>query len=257
MSILTPVLTVADSADGTGGVATVASGTAGVTNTVSVVRWSGDPQYTDWTSAGSRSGNGTVTLALGKGYYWCKCVATSGTDIVVSNLVYFAVTNDEDAVHQQCVDGALARLQGMTFVDTRLPGGVLPPERILHQSSLDTSNLAMPAIVLIVPRQGTQEERGNNERDDVNYPVMVFLIERDARQETGPLPRLLKWREQIARAFRHQHLHGVTGADIRTCIVQDDHVINPESWNNNPAYQHIDSALILWFKSREVRGAGA
>ena len=257
MPISTPTLTVTDVEDGATATATIASGTAGATNTVSVVRWGGNPQFTSWTSGGSRSGNGNVTLTIPKGYYWAKCESVSGSESVTSNLVYFAITNDDDAVHQQIVDATLERLQGMTFTDARLPAGRLTADRIIHQASLDTANIGMPAIIVLVPRQGTQEDRGTNETDDIRYPVMIFVIEREARQSTEPLPRLLKWKEQIARAFRWSRLTGVTSGEVYKCQVSDDHVINPERWSSDPAYAHVDSALMLWFTSREPRGVGA
>lgn len=249
MPIAVPTLTVEDNGDGTGAVATIADSTGGSTNTVSVVKWTGTAQSTAWESEGSRSGDGTVSLSLTKGYYWAKCESVSGGESVTSNLVYFAVTDGDDAVHQRCFDAAVARLEGMTFEDpdATAQGGVMP--RVYAQQSLDTVDVEMPCIIVVYPRDGTREEGGTNERDDISYPVYVFVVDRDARQNDKPKYR--RWKEQIMRAFRHGRVDTVE--EVMTCIVQDQHVIDPAQWTTQ-AYQHVSTALLLWFRAREVRG---
>jgi hypothetical protein len=56
----TPTLSVADAEDGTGATATVSGSTAGTTNTV----YYRTPTGATWQTGGSRTGDGTVTLAL-------------------------------------------------------------------------------------------------------------------------------------------------------------------------------------------------
>ena len=79
-------LAIADNGDGTGGVATV-TGSVGALTTVYYATFSGSMGSLTWTSAGSRTGDGTLALSLPVGYYlWHAQTATlfSNTDSAVS-----------------------------------------------------------------------------------------------------------------------------------------------------------------------------
>lgn len=84
-SVTPCTLSVSDNADGTGGVATI-SGSQGGTVTVYSLSQFG----TTWTSRGTRTGDGTVTLALADGWYWWYAEESS----IKSNLVFEPFTGE-------------------------------------------------------------------------------------------------------------------------------------------------------------------
>lgn len=92
-AINTPVLAVADNADGTGAVATITNATGGTTNTVMVGNWNRGIGSVTFTSGGSRTGNGTVSLALAVGIYWGYVQSTATDAEEPSNFVFFRVTD--------------------------------------------------------------------------------------------------------------------------------------------------------------------
>lgn len=84
-----PTLTFSDAGNGTGGTATIAGSDVGTTNTIYVSLISSPLSFA---SAGSRSGNGTVTLSLGAGTYIGYVVSTSGAFSSRSLPIEFTVT---------------------------------------------------------------------------------------------------------------------------------------------------------------------
>lgn len=96
-AINAPTLAVADNGDGTGGVATISGASSGTTNTVYVSQWSHSAGALSFTSAGSRSNNGTVNLSLTIGKYVGYVGSVDGDAFNISNFVQFAIT-DADAL---------------------------------------------------------------------------------------------------------------------------------------------------------------
>lgn len=88
----TPALAVADNGNGTGATATITGSTPGSTNTVfaAPIAYSGD---LSWTNCGSRSGDGTLSLAIADGRYIGRVDSTlSGLPDAPGNFPVFAVT---------------------------------------------------------------------------------------------------------------------------------------------------------------------
>ena len=97
-AINTPVLAVADNGDGTGAVATITNATSGTTNTVMVGNWNHGIGTVSFTSGGSRTGNGTVSLSLAVGTYWAYVQSTATDAEEPSNFVFFRVTDTVTAL---------------------------------------------------------------------------------------------------------------------------------------------------------------
>ena len=85
-----PTLTVTDQADGSHAIATIADSSANTTNTVLVseVKLGG----VDFSSAGSRTDDGNVTLTLTPGRYWAQVHSEWAGGESYSAVVYFQVT---------------------------------------------------------------------------------------------------------------------------------------------------------------------
>lgn len=114
-SVNAPTLAVADNGDGTGGVATISGATSGTTNTVYVANWNHSGGSLSFSSAGSRSNNGTVTLAIATGRYVGYVGSVSGSAFNVSNFVQFAIT-DSDAlpINELIAEEIATRLESVT-----------------------------------------------------------------------------------------------------------------------------------------------
>lgn len=245
-----PTLAVADNADGTGGVATVSGGDASATHTLYSQAVDGELGTAAWTSRGSRTGNGTITITVSSslpvGYYWWRVVAATAGGESLSNLVYQPLTSGTTAVLYRCLTGARSRIQGLALSGVANASVVI--REVPNARYLQAGDVALPAVV-IAPVLGEQMNpaAGTNVRDDVGYPVGVFLVAA-SNQNLDPVALNYKWREQIARAFRNQKLPGVT--EVWGCAVEPSAITDPGAWEKN----HFVSAMVLRFASREVRG---
>ncbi len=256
MAINRPTLSIADNADGTGGVATISGATAGTIQDVFAQKVDGDLGTNTWEMVGTRTSDGTVNVtptAGLTGYYWWHCESTdesdSGSDsggaddeTVISNLVYQNLTSGSEAVMEQCLTGVQSRIQGLSLLD-------IPNANIVIHKAAEESKVPKPAVIIspagpetMVPTAGT------NVRDDVGYPVFVGIVAADNRDQTTDRAKYLKWREQIARAFRNQHLPGVT--EVYTMQIETRDVVSP-SWFTNNLFV---SSMVIRCVSREVRG---
>ena len=258
MPISRPTLSIADNADGTGGVATIADSTSTTIIDVFAQKVDGDLGTATWEMVGTRTGDGTVNVtptAGVTGYYWWYCESTdesdSGSDsggaddeTVISNLVYQNLTDGTEAVMERCLTGVQSRIQGLSLLS-------IPNANIIIHKAAEESKVKKPGVVIspagvetMVPTAGT------NTRDDVGYPVFVGIVAADNRDQSINRAKYLKWRQQIARAFRNQRLPGVT--EIINMHVETRDIVAP-SWFANNLFV---SAMVVRCISREVRGTG-
>lgn len=233
-------LTVVDNEDGSGATATIAGSEGGSTNTVSVQAADGET----WTEAGSRSGNGTVSLDLSPGYWWAKCDSEDGGSTTVSNVVRFGVTTSGQSVHERILDAVKAEIQGMV-VASLLTG--LRVGQVYRKMVPDDKAVIFPAV-FITPEAAETFEVVTNYRDDIGYPAVVYLTNRNAKEYTAGLPPFLLWRHRIIKRFRTQRLSAVS--EVIGCTIEPNVVIDPKL----PWYDYVVSAFILRFKAREYRG---
>lgn len=246
-----PTLAIADNADGTGGVATISGGDAGSTHTLYSQAVDGELGTSTWTSRGSRSGNGTITITLSgsftTGYYWWRVVASNADGEALSNLVYQPLTSGTTAVLYRCLTGVRSRIQGLSL------SGIASTSVLIREVPSDryfkSGDIALPGVV-IAPVLGEQMNPllGTNIRDDVGYPIGVFIVAA-SNQNLTPAAGNYKWREQIARAFRNQRLPGVS--EVWNCQVEPSAITDPGAWERANLFV---SAMTLRFFSREVRG---
>lgn len=246
MPIAVPVLTMADNQDGTGTVATITGADASATLSL----YTQEPSETGWTLRGSRTGNGTISLALTiTGYRHAHILSVLGAEQAVSNIVtFFPITQAADAVHYRCV---LAVESG---IKTLAAAGDLPEltaDRVYREITLEPAvfaRMTLPGII-VGPTGLETLLPGLNVRDDIGYPVPVFFVDRASGEETGRMKPFLLWRERIHRYFRHQRLSGVP--EIWMCAVEPGPTFDiPKELE----YQFLLSSTNLRFTSREPRG---
>jgi hypothetical protein len=114
MPLTAPTLSLVDNENGTGAVATISGSTAGSTNSVYTARWFGGFVNGAFTLAGSRTGDGTISLSLPDGYHWGYVLSTkAGEESVVSAMVGFRTTSGDESLWQQCLDAIVAKIQAI------------------------------------------------------------------------------------------------------------------------------------------------
>jgi hypothetical protein len=90
---------------------------------------------------------------------------------------------------------------------------------------------------------------GTNERDDIEYPVLVATLALSNESQTSDLERETGWHESILSKFINQHLTGVTS--VYNCRVDPRDVFDPNAF----FAKSLDvGGLVLRFISRETRG---
>lgn len=249
-AINTPVLAVADAADGTGGTATVSNATGGTTNTLYVGQWGGGVGGVSWVSEGSRSGNGTITMTLTPGYYWGKVRSSDGTSAVDSDSVYFRITDadDEVSISYQYQLAVQARIQSLAL--SGISNGNIAIKKLPWHRAADT----YPQIIITgylpesIPRGA-----GTNLRNDVGYPVTVTILAADNQDLTTNHERNLRWRQRIIQACIDNQINPSIGSGNtaqRICTVEPNTVVVPESFANNVFH----SSFVLRFTARQARG---
>ena len=246
-----PTLAVSDNADGTGGVATITLGDAGSTHTVQSQTVDGELGTTTWTTRGSRTGNGTVNVAPGNGYYWWRVVASNADGESVSNLVYQPMTSGTLALYDRILTAVQARIQSLAL------NGVANASVIVRKVPWDRDagagkTYAFP-IVQVSPHGQEQmvPTAGTNLKDDVGYAVLISVMDLDNQHQTNLRERRLRWREAIARTFRHARLPGIT--EVFDCVVEPNAVVHAPNWLDHNLWT---SFLVLRFVARETRGFG-
>ena len=239
-SIAVPTLAVADNADGTGATATIAAGEAAATNVVKT-RLLGTAT---WVTSGTRTGNGTVALALGLGVYAAYVQSSSGGVTVYSTPVLFTTTTNVGSVM------------------IRLLGAVRTVIRSLSLAGIDSANvdyrklpwergLAKPGVWICPGKEGARP--ANNESEDLDYPIDVVVVRASNQSLTDEMAAFTLWRQRVRLALTpapgyRPILDSV--AEAYSVRVEPGPVYDPGSF----AAQHDVGALRVWVTCRESGG---
>jgi hypothetical protein len=239
-------LTITDAADGTGGTATIAGSDAGSANTLHFAAFTGAVGTPAWVPAGARTGDGTIPVAPGNGYYLWYAGGLAGGSPALSNVAYQNLSDASQSVHYRCLLATQAVFQALALV---------PPEQVLvFQRPVFFDPGSRPdaytlPIVLISPT-GREGLAGSlTGRDDVVYPVAVSITDRKLGAYEADLARDLLWRQKISRAFRNQRLAGVP--EVITAGVVPDWILDPGVLAQARLWK---SGFLINFTSREPRG---
>lgn len=190
-------LAVADNADGTGAVATIAGSTGSVAVWTQPVQLGG-PLAASWTLAGTRSGNGTVALSLGLGTYWAYALNVS----LVSTPVYFGVTQSADAVASRLQDALVARLLGLSMTGN-------PNARILGAINENEKIAQFPCTYCVFAGEAEVEESGLTTRDTIVYHFRLRIVDRCSPDDGANRKMYQLWKQQYMRALRNQRFLAV------------------------------------------------
>lgn len=234
-------LSITDNQDGTGVIATIASSSGG-----SVTFYYQSVTGTSWTSGGSRTGDGNISVSLDDGYYWGYSIEGS----TISNVVYFWSTTNDNSVHYRCLVAAQAKIQSLNLEGIESRSIRFRKFPIITDFKGNSRDYNLPALILCPFGQETVTP-ATNSRDDISYPVTLSLIVSDeakTRDLEENISTYLKWREQIERAFRFQRLSGVT--EIYNTIVEPNAIYSPDVFQQGL----WSSYMTIKFISREIRG---
>jgi hypothetical protein len=203
-----------------------------------------------WTLAGSRTGDGTIPLTIGNsqsvpalGLFLWYVQSTSGGNQSISNPVFQALTDQTTSVHYRCLQGLQQRVYAANL------SGISTSQIMIMDMPRQWEGLDNLPNIRISPIGKEGQVGYLNNRDDIEYPCLVAIVDRANQDQVTNLPRNLLWRQKIFRAFRNQPLLGVP--EIINTHVDPDYVINPEQFNLRNLWY---SAILFKPVSREVRG---
>ena len=243
----TPVLSLVNNGDGTA-TATVTGADSAATVTVYYQRFDTSYGAGTWTSGGSRTGNGTVTLTLAAGHYLIYAKAVY-TDSGAASLVhYLGITDGTTSVQYRVLDAVQTRLRALGL--TGIASGSIIVKKLPLLRALTDNALALPGVI-ISPTREQRPTTGTNDRDDVVYPVQVAIFSKDQQEKTlaVDLTTHTLWRQQISRAFHNQRLAGVD--EVVIASVEPQEVFSLSAW----LQQHLVGGLLIRFRCREPRGS--
>jgi hypothetical protein len=219
----------------TGATATIA-GSAGGTVTVyaQAVSASFDPLL--WAAAGTRTGDGTVTLALDAGLWWVYAGDADGQTVPQ----FVRVTGSPLAVLSRCV----------ASIETVLGLLALPCTARVYDHLVADAVVKYPCTVLTTA--GTREtiERGQNNRDDLGHGVRLLVKDVCHQFDARKREAYRVWRQAIFRAFHNQRLPGVPESVVTRVDPGDVAYVDTRK-------PQVVSTLNVKCVTREVRGIGA
>src|SRR6185369_3797179 len=135
-------LTITDNANGTGGLATIAGSDLGQTVTIYGSRL--DSASLSWSVVGSRTGDGTVSLALALGYWWFYAAGIVASLPVATAPQKAAFTMATRSVLDRLLDAVVARVQTLTLPAIAPYTVALTPDRV--QRFDEFSEMVLPLI---------------------------------------------------------------------------------------------------------------
>jgi len=228
-------LTVTDNADGTGGVATIGGTSVGASNQVYYSAYTGAIQSYSWTLAGTRTGDGTLNLALATGHYLFQLVSAGSLGPAYRQ----AFSTGTDPVHKRILDAIVVRV---------LETGVLASGRVvLKWLPRDTDpELAYLPLIYVCPVGSEEFPGGTNTQDDILYPSVVCYIAKQNHDSVANLSAVTGFREKVISAFIKQRLAGINW----DCDIKPDLVFNPGMFLKN----YLSSSIGISFKVRRPRG---
>ncbi len=231
-------LTITDNADGSGGVASITGSGALHSNQVYYSLWTGTMTQLSWTLGGTRTGDGTITLALAVGYYVFQLISNG----VIGPAYYQNFTTATTEEHKQVLIAVKVRIDSLSLlVSTKVVEKWLPVAK-----DVEIANMPM----IFVTPVGTEEYKDMvTNQDDVGLPVLVSIVYRQNQDSVANLAQMLLWRNKIAKSLRYQRLAGVP--HVYTCQPKPEAILDASAFQNENL---LASHHAYCFISRQIRG---
>lgn len=236
-------LTIADNADGTGGVATVSGSNVAATNTLYRASWTGLMGSLSWTASGSRVGDGAIAVALGTGFYVWQVISDLAGVLTVGPLVFQNFTSTTLSLHKRILTAVGTRILSLGL--TGITGTKILEKWFPRILKVDHAELPR---IYISPQDIEEDSGGLAKTDDVGYPVLICIGAILNRDSVADISTYTGWRRRIAKAFRNQKLVGVS--EVQIVKLRYGVLSEWDSYQN----QLLGSALQLRCMVRETRG---
>lgn len=208
-------LSIADNADGTGAVASIAGSAVGSSNLVKVAPWANGGLT--FSGFGPRVGDGSQPLALSNGYYLAYVENTAAGALSLSNFRTFQATGGVvyQSAHKALAESVAATIRGM--IGTSIVGLASASVRVRKTAYLldFTSQNPLPnnysyqypaIIVCYFDREQENADKGTNDRDEMIYPLTIVFAQETQSAATPSESnddQFLRWREAVERTFTH------------------------------------------------------
>ncbi len=142
-----------------------------------------------------------------------------------------------DAVQSEIQDLDLTGIADDDVVIAKLP--IKRPEIVPN----------LPAC-LIAPFGSTRIDpnAGTNQKDEIQYPVLVATLASSNQSQDSNLERHLEWQETLRKKFIHQRLTGAS--EVEYCFVDPRDTFDASAFHRN----YDAGGMILRFVTRETRG---
>jgi hypothetical protein len=232
-------LTATDNATTPPSITATLAGTGGASVAVYVALWQPNGQLF-WQLAGSRTGDGSLTVTTVSG--WQLVYAVVGGNTITAVVPVTATQQGGYYVVRTAVRNAIEKVIGLLNLPIR--GG------IIQQWKPNESMIKLPAILL------THDETKDTRTpvivgmSDIGYAIAVWIVDRISWQDNNRLPKWDLIRQKITRAFDNQRLPGVPTALI--CTIED----GPFNQSGYDKYSFMTGIVTIRVKSREPYGIG-
>lgn len=155
------------------------------------------------------------------------------------------------------------RLQGMSFVPQASDRcqAINPRSIVIWKAGFGSGDgeatlpeVATPGLVITPPKTiRAPADAGENESDDVMYPVLIQLIDTDG-ERLGNVQSYMKWLQQIRRACHARSWPEVEIArfgDVRASFAEITDTVDVKAWKK---HQKWIAGVAVVFTVREPRG---
>lgn len=228
-AVNTPTIRLTDNADGTGCVCTVSGSTTGSTNAIYAAQWAGGFVGQSYASYGSRTGDGTVSLSLGPGYWFIYCKSTkTGQDGANSLVGGVRVTDGEEALWFQCLDAIVAKLQTLSlqppWQSDRIVSQKFPWNRALLKADIREG-------IYVTPLNDQYAQR-TNQSDDWGLGCQITVVQATNQHLTNGLSAAMLCRQQIVNALLPKAGEAVLAAvpEVLNLIIEPGPAIDPAAF---------------------------
>lgn len=202
------------------------------------------------------TGDGVVTTAVqayGFHLWWLGVESGVGSGLLadMSRVVFRPLVDPTATVHDRVLDAVVSLVRSLNLSGIGATALKVQkrwfPQFVPGTDDATGAGEGLPMIIVSpYPREVPLGLLTN--RDDVGYPVILGLFDRTNETMDENITRNLKWRRQIAAAFRAQQLAGVP--EVVVCEWQPESIVGPDTL----AQQMAVGAMGFMFRSRETRG---
>ena len=147
------------------------------------------------------------------------------------------------AILEDILTTVKTEIQGLNLTD-------IANDHVHIQKVASTRNFQstdFPAVLIAPGNPKLNPQAGTNLRDQIEYPIGVFMVDNDGQNQTVNRNKYLEWYEAIVQKFRTPRLTGVDS--IVNSFVSPGAVVD-QDWFQVGEYH---AGVTLWFISWETR----